>query len=81
MEALGIFWQKKLKKDLIFIFQCYIITWCQETDNKIWRCRLAWSRAHDWKSCRGQKLLESSNLSISAKTVSEDNALETVFLL
>ena len=27
----------------------------------------SWSRAHDWKSCRGQKLLESSNLSISAK--------------
>ena len=33
----------------------------------IWRCRLVRSRAHDWKSCRGQKLLESSNLSISAK--------------
>ena len=27
----------------------------------------SWSSAHDWKSCRGQKLLESSNLSISAK--------------
>ncbi len=26
----------------------------------------SWSSAHDWKSCRGQKLLESSNLSISA---------------
>ena len=24
----------------------------------------SWSSAHDWKSCRGQKLLESSNLSI-----------------
>ena len=27
----------------------------------------SWSSAHDWKSCRGQKLLESSNLSNSAK--------------
>ena len=25
----------------------------------------SWSRAHDWKSCRRQKRLESSNLSIS----------------
>ena len=25
-----------------------------------------WSRAHDWKSCRGQKPLKSSNLFISA---------------
>ena len=27
----------------------------------------SWSSAHDWKSCKGQKLFESSNLSISAK--------------
>ena len=27
----------------------------------------SWSSAHDWKSCRGQKLLESSNLSNSAR--------------
>ena len=26
----------------------------------------SWSSAHDWKSCKGQKLFESSNLSISA---------------
>ena len=29
----------------------------------------SWSSAHDWKSCRGQKLLESSNLSISATSL------------
>ena len=27
----------------------------------------SWSSAHDWKSCKGQKPFESSNLSISAK--------------
>ena len=30
----------------------------------------SWSSAHDWKSCKGQKLFESSNLSISAKNKS-----------
>lgn len=34
----------------------------------------SWSSAHDWKSCRGQKLLESSNLSISA-TASKQSPL------
>ena len=28
----------------------------------------SWSSAHDWKSCIPQKGIESSNLSISAKT-------------
>ncbi len=32
------------------------------------RCRLVWSRAHDWKSCKPQNGFEGSNLSISAKT-------------
>ena len=32
----------------------------------ICRSRLAWSRAHDWKSCRRQKRLEGSNPSFSA---------------
>ena len=35
----------------------------------------SWSSAHDWKSCRGQKLLESSNLSISAKRKSHPNGV------
>src|SRR5699024_6841429 len=34
----------------------------------VWRSRLAWSRAHDWKSCRRQKRLEGSNPSFSAMT-------------
>ena len=29
----------------------------------------SWSSAHDWKSCRGQKLLESANLSIAATSL------------
>ena len=43
---------------------------------KLWRSRLAWSRAHDWKSCRRQKRLESSNLSFSATSKSPGNAFE-----
>ena len=35
--------------------------------SKLWRSRLAWSRAHDWKSCNGQKPFEGSNPSFSAK--------------
>ena len=35
---------------------------------QLWRSRVARSSAHDWKSCRGQKLLEGSNPSSSAKT-------------
>ena len=31
------------------------------------RSRLAWSRAHDWKSCKPQKGFEGSNPSFSAK--------------
>ena len=34
----------------------------------------SWSSAHDWKSCKGQKPFESSNLSISA-TSSEQSPL------
>jgi hypothetical protein len=45
----------------------------------IWRCRLVWSRAHDWKSCRRQKRLESSNLSISAKTKGFRDFSENLF--
>ena len=37
------------------------------TANKNVEMSRSWSSAHDWKSCRGHKLLESSNLSISAK--------------
>ena len=31
------------------------------------RSRLAWSRAHDWKSCNGQKPFEGSNPSFSVE--------------
>ena len=38
----------------------------------------SWSRAHDWKSCRRQKRLESSNPSFSAKkTLSTDRVFFT----
>ena len=36
--------------------------------DQTWRSRVAWSSAHDWKSCKPQKGFESSNLSFSAKT-------------
>ena len=32
-----------------------------------WRSRVAWSSAHDWKSCKPQKGFEGSNPSFSAK--------------
>ena len=34
--------------------------------DQTWRSRVAWSSAHDWKSCKPQKGFESSNLSFSA---------------
>ena len=43
----------------------------------VWRSRLAWSRAHDWKSCRRQKRLEGSNPSSSAQY---RLIIQTVFL-
>ena len=42
---------------------------CSELIYISWRSRLAWSRAHDWKSCNGHKPFESSNLSFSATKV------------
>ena len=39
----------------------------------------SWSSAHDWKSCRGQKLLESSNLSISAMSSQAAYRLRRLF--
>ena len=39
----------------------------------------SWSSAHDWKSCRGQKLLESSNLSISATRRNGFHSVPTFF--
>ena len=43
----------------------------------LWRSRLAWSRAHDWKSCRRQKRLEGSNPSFSAIKTHAKGAYKT----
>ena len=44
-----------------------IILWLSGIGH-LWRSRLVRPRAHDWKSCRRQKRLESSNLSFSGKS-------------
>lgn len=54
------------KKCLTEAFVCVILNAVDERALSRWRSRLAWSRAHDWKSCRRHKRLESSNLSSSA---------------
>ena len=41
----------------------------------------SWSSAHDWKSCKGQKLFESSNLSISATSEQSPLCSDVFFCL
>lgn len=38
------------------------------SQNNLWRSRLVWSRARDWKSRNRQKRFKSSNLFFSANT-------------
>ena len=63
----------KLHKGIDFLFLLWYNTFVRQSwilwlgKQNIWRSRLAWSRAHDWKSCNGQKPFEGSNPSFSAK--------------
>ncbi len=47
----------------------------------MWRSRLAWSRARDWKSRNGHKPFESSNLSFSATSSQAAFRLRRLFML
>ncbi len=44
-----------------------------------WRSRVAWSSAHDWKSCRPQNGLKGSNPFFSAKVKPAETALKRLF--
>ena len=62
-------YKKFFKKLLIFVFVfSIIIKRCDKQLVFLEHLEMSprWSRAHDWKSCRGQKPLKSSNLFISA---------------
>ena len=48
---------------------------------QVWRSRLAWSRARDWKSRRRQKRLEGSNPSFSAIPILSEVVMAPISLL
>ena len=66
MRLLHFAWKHDIITDVEQIYESSIV-------EQVWRSRLAWSRARDWKSRKRQKRFESSNLSFSALSTESDD--------